>query len=89
MTRYYKTPACATRLLHGGPKAAIHLRAPRLLSPVELLESLYLASPSRRDGTRNLETRTKLTSVSTVSLAFSLLRLELPLWLFPLPLLFR
>lgn len=27
MTRYYKTPACATRLLHGGPKAAIHMRA--------------------------------------------------------------
>ena len=27
MTRYYKTPACATRLLHGGPKAVIQSRA--------------------------------------------------------------
>lgn len=36
MTRYYKTPACATRLLHGGPKAAIHMRArARVLSRVE------------------------------------------------------
>jgi len=39
MTRYYKTPACATWLLHGGPKAVIQSRA-RVFSHQTLLSNI-------------------------------------------------
>lgn len=91
MTRYYKTPACATRLLHGGPKAAIHMRA-REFSPESNPKFFFLLLPVfLRDEIRNRRARIKFTFISTISpgVLFFFTLPELPLLISVTALLFR
>lgn len=96
MTRYYKTPACATWLLHGGPKAVIHLR---VLSPESNALGSFSSRYPRRNG-RNSQCRRARCKISPSFLRrrsfvrififfFFLYRCQSYRYLFPLSLLIR